>query len=249
MAVSGTSRILEQSPEFAPCSPGSSCGAVVVRNGNRARLLRANCCRLHRGRRDRTAIGCGLIRAGTVRTGTSRTVLSERLLLCSSRGRGWISTDRIPKLSNEISVGANVSAGALPSRSLITNGGKKGRFIALEGPFTPPAESRRRSRLTSRSRHFWVPGRRPASSANRGGGGGGTRDRVASRAESHRAHVEAEGRGDCLRFRVEVRTVLRAYGTIEEEPFNSAVAERLQREKRPGGPEIKFVNEDATNQD
>ena len=48
LAVSGTSGVLEESPEFAPCSPGSSCGAVVLRNSNRVRRLRANCYRLYR---------------------------------------------------------------------------------------------------------------------------------------------------------------------------------------------------------
>jgi hypothetical protein len=50
-------------------------------------------------------------------------------------------------------------------------------------------------------------------------------------------------------FASKIRTVLRTNGTVEEEPFESAVAEKLKRAKRPGGPEIKFVNEDATNQD
>jgi len=46
-------------------------------------------------------------------------------------------------------------------------------------------------------------------------------------------------------FASKIRTVLRADGTVEEEPFESAAAEKLKRAKRPGGPEIKFVNEDA----
>jgi hypothetical protein len=61
-------------------------------------------------------------------------------------------------LSSEISVGVKVSAGALPSRSLITNGGKKGRFTVFEGLNTPLAELRRRSRSRSRSTHFWSHG-------------------------------------------------------------------------------------------
>src|SRR5215213_1204236 len=48
LALSGTPRVLEQSSEFAPCSPGSRGGAVVLRNSNRVRWLRANCYRLYR---------------------------------------------------------------------------------------------------------------------------------------------------------------------------------------------------------
>jgi hypothetical protein len=48
-------------------------------------------------------------------------------------------------------------------------------------------------------------------------------------------------------FGSKIRTVLRADGTVEEEPFETAAAEKLKRAKRPGGPDVKFVNEDAIN--
>jgi hypothetical protein len=66
-----------------------------------------------------------------VRTRTSRTVLS--FLLSRSRGLEWISTNRTPKLSNEISFGANVSAGAAAALTKY-EGRQKGLVYRLEGP-------------------------------------------------------------------------------------------------------------------
>ena len=40
-----------------------------------------------------------------------------------------------------------------------------------------------------------------------------------------------------------IRTAFNADGTVEEAPFERDTAEQLKRAKRPGGPEIKFVNE------
>ena len=82
-----------------------------------------------------------------------------------------------------------------------------------------------------------------------GCGGSGASQATPPRAETRRAHVRPKVEAIVFDFASKIRTVLRANGTVEEEPFETAVAEKLKRAKRPGGPEIKFVNEDATNQD